>query len=203
MKKTVMEIKFETEIDQKILQSMWVYLNQHFGYSSPFSKIQACIVPSDEWLKMVRSVKSNRHNINEISRYGLEINKEQNEADGTIIRKEDNPWLDNDMILVADADTPLKEPFQRDCLLKFSVQTYYNYVAFHEMIHELEHSTGRRDLYQSEEENLSLFVEWSGLDGNLVHKKPGRNDSCPCGSGIKYKKCCLNKSTKNENSRRI
>jgi hypothetical protein len=21
--------------------------------------------------------------------------------------------------------------------------------------------------------------------------KPGRNDPCPCGSGIKYKKCCL------------
>jgi len=21
-------------------------------------------------------------------------------------------------------------------------------------------------------------------------KKPGRNDSCPCGSGKKYKKCC-------------
>jgi uncharacterized protein YecA (UPF0149 family) len=20
--------------------------------------------------------------------------------------------------------------------------------------------------------------------------KPGRNDPCPCGSGIKYKKCC-------------
>jgi preprotein translocase subunit SecA len=23
-------------------------------------------------------------------------------------------------------------------------------------------------------------------------KKIGRNDQCPCGSGIKYKKCCLN-----------
>ncbi|HPX51628.1 MAG TPA: SEC-C metal-binding domain-containing protein [Deltaproteobacteria bacterium] len=21
-------------------------------------------------------------------------------------------------------------------------------------------------------------------------EKPGRNDPCPCGSGIKYKKCC-------------
>ncbi|MFY9345685.1 MAG: SEC-C metal-binding domain-containing protein [Planctomycetota bacterium] len=20
--------------------------------------------------------------------------------------------------------------------------------------------------------------------------KPGRNDTCPCGSGLKYKKCC-------------
>ena len=24
-------------------------------------------------------------------------------------------------------------------------------------------------------------------------KKVGRNDACPCGSGKKYKQCCLNK----------
>jgi hypothetical protein len=24
--------------------------------------------------------------------------------------------------------------------------------------------------------------------------KPGRNDPCPCGSGKKYKACCINKS---------
>lgn len=24
--------------------------------------------------------------------------------------------------------------------------------------------------------------------------KIGRNEPCPCGSGIKYKKCCLNKT---------
>lgn len=29
----------------------------------------------------------------------------------------------------------------------------------------------------------------------LIAKRPaGRNDSCPCGSGKKYKKCCLSKS---------
>lgn len=27
---------------------------------------------------------------------------------------------------------------------------------------------------------------------NLHIKKPGRNEPCPCGSGKKYKKCCLN-----------
>lgn len=30
------------------------------------------------------------------------------------------------------------------------------------------------------------------------HKKVGRNDKCPCGSGKKYKNCCL-KSGKYEN----
>ena len=28
-------------------------------------------------------------------------------------------------------------------------------------------------------------------------RKVGRNDPCPCGSGKKYKKCCLNKSRVN------
>jgi len=27
-----------------------------------------------------------------------------------------------------------------------------------------------------------------------VEKKPGRNEPCICGSGKKYKKCCLNKN---------
>lgn len=26
--------------------------------------------------------------------------------------------------------------------------------------------------------------------------KPGRNESCPCGSGLKYKRCCLNPQVK-------
>jgi len=29
------------------------------------------------------------------------------------------------------------------------------------------------------------------LDGWHQHPEPGRNDPCPCGSGRKYKKCCL------------
>lgn len=29
--------------------------------------------------------------------------------------------------------------------------------------------------------------------GNRAHPKTGRNDPCPCGSGQKYKKCCLGK----------
>jgi uncharacterized protein YecA (UPF0149 family) len=27
------------------------------------------------------------------------------------------------------------------------------------------------------------------------HHRIGRNDPCPCGSGKKYKKCCMGKST--------
>lgn len=35
-------------------------------------------------------------------------------------------------------------------------------------------------------------------DDNVIRsagaaRKPGRNEDCPCGSGLKYKKCCLNR----------
>jgi len=33
----------------------------------------------------------------------------------------------------------------------------------------------------------------AGVEVIVGSKKVGRNDPCPCGSGIKYKKCCLNK----------
>ena len=41
--------------------------------------------------------------------------------------------------------------------------------------------------------------EGFGSDGTIQNKprsvkKVGRNDPCPCGSGKKYKKCCLNKA---------
>lgn len=40
--------------------------------------------------------------------------------------------------------------------------------------------------------------EWFFMDGEMINEtvrrdgpKVGRNDNCPCGSGKKYKKCCL------------
>ena len=47
-----------------------------------------------------------------------------------------------------------------------------------------------------EDDNESV----NSFSGNMpqkeidVHQKVGRNEPCPCGSGKKYKKCCLNKS---------
>lgn len=31
---------------------------------------------------------------------------------------------------------------------------------------------------------------WDGRVEVRTSKPPGRNDACPCGSGVKYKKCC-------------
>jgi SEC-C motif-containing protein len=40
----------------------------------------------------------------------------------------------------------------------------------------------------------STFIQldgiWKYLDGELYNSKVERNESCPCGSGKKFKKCC-------------
>ena len=39
-------------------------------------------------------------------------------------------------------------------------------------------------------ENISDLEKLLGLQHPIKSEKIGRNDSCPCGSGKKYKKCC-------------
>ena len=46
-----------------------------------------------------------------------------------------------------------------------------------------------KEIY-SEEELKKLYKEQKESTTIRKEKKIGRNDSCPCGSGKKYKKCC-------------
>ena len=58
------------------------------------------------------------------------------------------------------------------------------------------------DAFEVEDQEESSWDE-GDLDDDLEEEQPdtavhrdqkvGRNDPCPCGSGKKYKKCCLNK----------
>jgi hypothetical protein len=41
-----------------------------------------------------------------------------------------------------------------------------------------------------EEERLRIEKEYKQSKTIRKEKTPGRNDPCPCGSGLKYKKCC-------------
>lgn len=43
------------------------------------------------------------------------------------------------------------------------------------------------------ETKRELYLEQKKSGTIVVGKKIGRNDPCPCGSGKKYKKCCMNK----------
>ncbi|MCR5793147.1 MAG: SEC-C domain-containing protein, partial [Lachnospiraceae bacterium] len=43
------------------------------------------------------------------------------------------------------------------------------------------------------ERRKELYLEEKKSGTIVKDKKIGRNDPCPCGSGKKYKQCCLNK----------
>lgn len=38
------------------------------------------------------------------------------------------------------------------------------------------------------------MIRLNSLSKRSLHRKIGRNEECPCGSGIKYKKCCLHRT---------
>ena len=61
---------------------------------------------------------------------------------------------------------------------------------------------GAEHVLQEKSEFLRVDREWlfarTARQGpapiKAAHPKPGRNDPCPCGSGKKYKHCCLGKA---------
>ena len=42
----------------------------------------------------------------------------------------------------------------------------------------------------SQEKRDEITKRWKKSKIVVKEKTPGRNDPCPCGSGLKYKKCC-------------
>jgi hypothetical protein len=42
----------------------------------------------------------------------------------------------------------------------------------------------------SQEKRAEIFKNWKISKQAVSEKTVGRNDPCPCGSGLKYKKCC-------------
>lgn len=45
----------------------------------------------------------------------------------------------------------------------------------------------------SKEERQAIKNDYKKSKTVVIGKKIGRNDACPCGSGKKYKQCCINK----------
>jgi len=58
-------------------------------------------------------------------------------------------------------------------------------------------NAGRMDCLHERSRFTREDGRWCYLDGETIRTRPGilikvgRNDPCPCGSGKKYKKCCL------------
>lgn len=54
---------------------------------------------------------------------------------------------------------------------------------------------GREGDYDEDETDEEFYYQSERAIPYVNQDKTGRNDPCPCGSGKKYKKCCLNKKT--------
>lgn len=68
----------------------------------------------------------------------------------------------------------------------------------HGDLEDVEIGMGIKERRETEREPTMLQKLFNGLDDEKLSyvretSKVGRNDPCPCGSGKKYKKCCLNK----------
>jgi uncharacterized protein YecA (UPF0149 family) len=90
-------------------------------------------------------------------------------------------------------------------ILDKGAQTLFDILEANDFIPEASQIQNVLDLYQNLCNSLPIWPNngWSPnelLQGDLGHpvffnddgsiKKIGRNDPCPCGSGLKYKKCC-------------
>ena len=55
-------------------------------------------------------------------------------------------------------------------------------------------ANGKIDVHQERSSFIKEGERWFFIDPTSATKtSTGRNDPCPCGSGKKYKKCCMNK----------
>lgn len=116
-----------------------------------------------------------------------------------LLRVVDQKWMDNidDMAQLKDGIF-LQAYGQRDPVAEYKIA---GADMFEEMIHNIQHDTVKyvfraRLVENSLERKAVAKPTGTGGDDTVkrapvhVKKKVGRNDPCPCGSGLKYKKCC-------------
>lgn len=116
-----------------------------------------------------------------------------------ILRIVDMLWMDHiDNMDQLRRGIGLRAYAQRDPLIEYSIE---GFDMFDEMIASIQEQTvtqlfhGRIEVQEVRQPEERKITEGRGGDGNEPKKpvtkdKIGRNESCPCGSGKKYKNCC-------------
>ncbi len=131
--------------------------------------------------------------------YGAPIMRELERV--VLLKNVDRLWMDHiDAMEELKRGIGLRAYAQRDPVVEYRIE---GYDMFEEMIHEIRDDTARMILSvrirsKQEEPKREQVAKPTATSGNgsdvkrpVVRKhKVGRNDPCPCGSGLKYKKCC-------------
>ena len=164
-------------------------------------KLDASIARYKYWSKKVdQNTKCPKCNTALKKQYASYLVFVNGEEDSLIIGNDAGSFCQKCPVVVLNADTIVKSlscaiPKQR---FEFHVAGIINIDAIPEEKKHLLLGTDNnpiplvRFLNNADENNKidRIISSNSGIDGK---KKLGRNDSCHCGSGKKYKKCCLNK----------
>jgi uncharacterized protein len=74
------------------------------------------------------------------------------------------------------------------------------YKAFFTHIDEPMRIMARELAHQRSPANVMGYMRQKDAQLMAAYAQAGRNDPCPCGSGLKYKKCCLHRKSKNQHS---
>ncbi|MBE7052281.1 MAG: preprotein translocase subunit SecA, partial [Ruminococcaceae bacterium] len=177
------------------------YLEQFFvpeGELS-YSKQEIEDLTKEALIEDIRAIASKQYELKE-EEFGEETLREIERI--ILLRAVDSKWMDHidDMERLRQG-IGLRAYAQRDPLLEYTEEGYIMYEAMLQAITEdiirlLFHVRAQKPL---EREQVAKPTAASGgsSDGTLEKKpvvrkeaKVGRNDPCPCGSGLKYKKCC-------------
>jgi hypothetical protein len=112
----------------------------------------------------------------------------------------DRSWLDFE-----DFENDLQHVLEHSSLPPYCAED--DYTLFGDTIGELSTWYGFSEKYEEERRRIEAErlrresergrVLWEPYEGPAINhfRNVGRNDPCPCGSGKKFKKCCLNASS--------
>jgi len=83
------------------------------------------------------------------------------------------------------------EKLKEDTKLKLEIDFEKLYFNMHEAKAKWLFTLGEWDGVLPQEKRDEITREWRASKQAVSQKTVGRNDPCPCGSGKKYKKCCM------------
>ena len=176
------------------------YLEQFFvpqGELS-FTKDEIEDLTKESLIEQIEEIAFKQYSLKE-EEFGAETLREIERI--ILLRAVDSKWMDHidDMERLRQG-IGLRAYAQRDPIIEYKEEGYIMYEAMlqaitEDMIRMLFHVRAERKI---EREQVAKPTTASGgaSDGTLEKKpirkseKIGRNDLCPCGSGLKYKKCC-------------
>ena len=95
-------------------------------------------------------------------------------------------WLDN-IRITNDRQRLAKQPM---AFMRYQPEEVWGGIFVIAVQHEIDHLNGIVLPYKEGAEEIPYEQEGVRRESPKV----GRNDPCPCGSGKKYKKCCIGKS---------